>query len=428
MIFIEKIRLIDYKNQRDEQVDLIIKNGKVAKIGKNLWDSLLEDEQENFERIKGEGFCVTPGLVDVHVHFRDPGFTQKEDILTGAKAAAAGGFTTVVLMANTKPVVDNIETLNYILEKGKKTDIHIETCATVTKGMRGTKLTDMEELLKAGACGFTDDGVPILDEKIVTEAMEKVKILGKPISFHEENPKYIQNNGVNKGKASDYFGIGGSSREAEIQMVKRDLEIALKTGAIINVQHISSKEAVELVRQAKRKGCNIHAEATPHHIALTEEAVIEYGTLAKMNPPLREENDRKAIVEGLKDGTIDLIATDHAPHTKEEKGKKLTEAPSGIIGLETAFAIGITKLVKTGELTLMDLVEKMSYNPAKMYGLCAGFLEEDGPADLIIFDENETWTVEKFASKSWNSPFLGMTLQGKIKYTICDGKIVYKDC
>lgn len=427
MIFIEKVRLIDSKRGIDCCQDILIKEGKLERLGENLWTELSGEEQAACRRIDGQGLCAAPGLVDVHVHFRDPGFTYKEDILTGAKAAAAGGFTTVVLMANTKPVVDNEETLRYVLEKGRETEIHVETCVTVTKGMQGKELTDMSGLQSAGACGFTDDGIPILDEEVVRAAMEQAAVLRKPISFHEENPKYIENNGVNRGKSSEYFGIGGSPREAEITMVERDLKIALETGAIVNIQHISSREAVELVRQAKKQGNNIHAEATPHHFTLTEEAVIEHGTLAKMNPPLREENDRLAILEGLKDGTIDLIATDHAPHSREEKDKDITQAPSGIIGLETAFALGITQLVETGWLTLLQLIEKMSYNPAKMYGLNAGYLEEGGPADLILFDEKEKWTVKGFESKSWNSPFLGQTLQGKIKYTICSGRVIYED-
>lgn len=427
MIFIENVRLIDSRSKTDECLDIFIKQEKVEKIGKNLWAELTEEEQKDCKRIDGEGLCAAPGLVDVHVHFRDPGFTYKEDILSGAKAAAAGGFTTVVLMANTKPVVDNEETLSYVLNKGKETEIHVETCATVTKGMQGKELTDMEALQKAGACGFTDDGIPLLEEAVVKEAMEKAAVLHVPLSFHEENPEFITNNGVNRGRASEHFGIGGSPREAEIDMVERDLKLALETGAIVNIQHISSKEAVELVRQAKKQGTNIHAEATPHHFTLTEEAVIRHGTLAKMNPPLREEKDRKAVLQGLQDGTIDLIATDHAPHSKEEKEKDITQAPSGIIGLETAFALGITNLVEPGFLTLQQLIEKMSDNPARMYGLDAGCLRQGGPADLILFAEKEEWVVKEFASKSWNSPFLGQTLKGKIKYAICFGKVVYTD-
>jgi dihydroorotase len=330
-------------------------------------------------------------------------------------------------MANTKPPLDNEETLKYVIDKGKTTDLKVYTCATVTKGMKGQELTDMDNLLKNGAVGFTDDGIPIMDEELMTSAMEKTALLNVPISLHEENPTLISNNGVNCGKASEYYNIGGSPREAEISLIKRDLEIALATGACLNIQHISTKEGVELVRNAKRHANNIHAEATPHHFSLTEDAVIEHGTLAKMNPPLREESDRRAIIEGLKDGTIDIIATDHAPHSKEEKEKPITQAPSGIIGLETALALGITNLTSKGEISLERLIECMSLNPATMYGLNAGTLTVGGDADIVIFNPNETYIPKDYASKSSNSPFTGQRLKGKVKYTIVNGKVVYRD-
>jgi len=369
------------------------------------------------------GQIVAPGLVDVHVHFRDPGFTYKEDIYTGAAAAARGGFTSVVLMANTKPAVDNPETLAYVLNKGKETGIHVYTCANVTKGLRGKELTDMEELSELGAAGFTDDGIPLMDEALLREALQRAARCKRPVSLHEENPAFIKNNGVNAGKAAEYYGIGGSPREAEISMVERDLRIALEEEADLSIQHISTKEAVELVRQAKKRSSHIYAEATPHHFTLTQDAVIKYGTLAKMNPPLREEADRLAIIEGLKDGAIDMIATDHAPHSAEEKAKPLTEAPSGIIGLETALSLGIRELVNKGYLSLSELIEKMSCAPAKLYHLDAGYLAEGGPADLVVFDPKKEWTVEAFASKAANSPFVGERMPGRVSYTICGGRI-----
>jgi dihydroorotase len=323
--------------------------------------------------------------------------------------------------------VDNTETLQYVLQRGRETGIHVQTCANVTLGMKGQKLTPMRELAAAGAAGFTDDGVPLLEEALVREAMKLAATLDVPISFHEEDPAFIENNGVNRGKASAYFGIGGSGREAEISLVERDLKLALETGANIDIQHISTKEAVELVRRAKQKGHNIHAEATPHHFTLTEDALIQYGTLAKMNPPLREEADRQAIIRGLVDGTIDMIATDHAPHTAAEKDKPLTEAPSGIIGLETALSLGITKLVDEGYLTMRKLLALMSTNPAGLYHLDAGYLGEGGPADLILIDTTAEWTPETFASKASNTPFTGWKLKGKVVKTICAGKVVYED-
>ena len=379
------------------------------------------------EVLDATGLVVAPGLVDVHVHFRDPGFTHKEDMFTGAAAAAKGGFTSVVLMANTKPCVDNEETLAYVISKGAETGIHVYTCANVTRGMKGRELVDMECLKEKGAVGFTDDGVPIMDPELVREAMKRAKELNVPISFHEEDPALITNNGVNRGKASEYYGIGGSPREAEITLVDRDLKLAMETGACVEIQHISSKEAVELVRRARAQGYgNIHAEATPHHFTLTEDAVIKYGTLAKMNPPLREEEDRQAILQGLADGTIDIIATDHAPHAKEEKDKPITEAPSGIIGLETALSLGLYELVAIGVIPLMQLLRLMSTNPAKMYHLDAGYLAVGGPADMVLIDREAVFVPGEYASKSANSPFTGRELRGKVAATICAGKIVYQ--
>lgn len=427
MMRIKNGLVIDPANGIKRQADVLVKDGKIERIlDRDNGDSI----NNECDVIDAAGCIVAPGLVDVHVHFRDPGFTHKEDIETGAKAALKGGFTSVVLMANTKPAVDNEETLRYVLEKGGKTDLNIYTCATVTKGMAGKELTDMETLLKKGAAGFTDDGIPIMDAGLMEQAMAKAAALNVPISLHEENPEYITNNGVNCGKASAHFGIGGSPREAEISLIRRDLEIALKTGAILNIQHISTKEGVALVRQAKKRAAemgksNIHAEVTPHHFSLTEEAVIRFGTLAKMNPPLREEADRQAVVEGLRDGTIDIIATDHAPHSAEEKNKPLTEAPSGIIGLETALSLGITNLVDKGCLSLEALICAMSANPAAMYGLPAGTLSEGSAADIVIFDASASQTVGSFASKSANSPFTGQELSGVVKYTIVGGKVVY---
>ena len=429
MLCIKNGYVIDPKSGLEGYRDILIKDGKIVEIeeqGKIFVDA----QNERVEYIiDAGGKMVSPGLVDVHVHFRDPGFTYKEDIESWASAAAKGGFTTVVLMANTKPAVDNEETLDYVIKKGQKTGINVYTCANVTKGMKGQELVDMESLSRAGAAGFTDDGVPVLNEEILREALRKAAKLGKPISLHEENPKYITNNGINAGAASEYLGIVGSPREAEIDMVKRDIEIAAEEESDLSIQHISTKEAVELIRQIKKKSGHIFAEATPHHFTLTQEAVIKHGTLAKMNPPLREEADRLAIIEGLRDGTIDMIATDHAPHSMEEKEKPVTEAPSGIVGLETSLSLGIRELVMPGYLTMPDLLRKMSTAPAEFYHLDAGYIAEGGPADLVIFDKDAKWQVTKdgFASKSCNSPFVGEWLPGVVAYTICDGKIVYKD-
>lgn len=375
--------------------------------------------------IEAEGLTVGPGLVDVHVHFRDPGLTYKEDIRTGARAAAKGGFTTVVCMANTKPIVDNEETLRYVLTEGRKTGIHVLSCAAVSKGFGGQELTDMEGLLAAGAAGFTDDGIPLMNGAFVKKAMEEAARLDTVLSFHEEDKAFIRENGINHGKVSDFLGIYGSPALAEDSLVARDCMIALDTGAKVDIQHISSGHSVEMVRLAKKMGARVWAEVTPHHFTLTEDAVLTHGTLAKMNPPLRTEKDRQMLIEGLRDGTIDMIATDHAPHSREEKERPLTEAPSGILGLETALALAVTSLVKPGYLTLSQVLEKMSLNPARLYKLDCGRMEAGAPADLVIFDQDRQYTVDGFESKSSNSPFLGETLTGKVIYTICGGKIVY---
>lgn len=423
MLLIQNGYMIDPKSGREGNFDLLLDKGRIVKIGRIGQDM---ERPPRCKVINAEGLVVAPGLVDVHVHFREPGFTYKEDIAAGARAAARGGFTTVVLMANTRPAVDTEETLAYVLEKGQKTDIHVTTCANVTVGMQGKQLTDMRRLAEKGAVGFTDDGIPLLDEAVVREAMQTAAELDMPISLHEEDPSLIAQNGINRGRASGHFGIEGSPREAEIRLVERDLKLALETGACVNIQHISTAEGVELVRRAKREGANIHAEATPHHFTLTEEAAIKYGTLAKMNPPLRTEEDRQAIVRGLADGTIDLIATDHAPHAAEEKAKSITEAPSGIIGLETALSLGITELVQKGYLTMGKLLARMSANPAAMYCLDAGYLAEGGPADLVLIDTAAAYVPGNYASKSSNTPFTGWELTGMVKATICAGKVVYE--
>lgn len=410
--------------------DLVIEGENVIHIAENIDVDALKTEMgagKELTVFDCTGKYIGPGLVDVHVHFRDPGFTYKEDIESGSLAAAKGGFTSVILMANTKPAVDNEETIRYVLDKGSKTGIHVYTCANVTKGMKGEELNDFGTLLNAGAVGFTDDGVPLLEEELVRNAMKLAVKNDTVLSFHEEDPGYITNNGINRGRASEHFGIGGSDRQAEISMVRRDLKLALETGAKVNFQHLSTKEAIDLIREAKKlpEGKNIHAEATPHHIALTELDAITHGTLGKMNPPLREEEDRQAILSGLMDGTIDLIATDHAPHSQEEKDKPITEAPSGILGLETAFAIAHKELIEGKKLDYLQLFCKMSLNPARLYGINAGKIAEGERADLVVFDPGKEWKIEKFISKSQNSPFKNQILKGKIELTVCRGKILH---
>ncbi len=408
--------------------DLRITEDKITEIG-----TLEPREQETV--INAAGCMIAPGLVDVHVHFRDPGFTYKEDLHTGACSAAAGGFTTVVCMANTNPVTDTEQQLCDLISRARQEKIRILFAAAVTKGLKGMELTDFETLAKHGAAGFTDDGIPLLDEKLTEAAMLRAKMLGLPLSFHEEHPAFIEKSGTHRTAPSI----------AEDIMVARDCMLALHTGAAVNIQHISSKNSVALVRTAKALGAKVFAEATPHHFSLTEEAVALHGTYAKMNPPLRTEEDRLAIIEGLKDGTIDLIATDHAPHSTQEKHQEnFFSCPSGIIGLETALPLGITNLVQPGHLTMMQLLEKMTVNPAKLYSINGMAVQDSSAllaektassfygsirpgcvADLVIFNPQERFTAGNYQSKSENTPFTGMELSGKIKYTICGGKIVW---
>lgn len=413
--------LVDTVKETVYAADMKIADGKIVEVAENI------EAAENEEVIDASGKYVAPGLIDGHVHFRDPGLTYKEDIHTGALSAAAGGFTTVICMANTKPVVDNVETLKYVLDTGKNEKINVLQAGAVSVGFKGEEMTNFEELLENGATGLTDDGIPLKDEAFVRAAMERAKELDVVLSFHEEDPAFITNNGVNRGKASEFFGIGGSPEEAEISLVKRDCELAKEIGAKINVQHISSGKAVDLVRQAKAAGAKVYSEATPHHFTLTEEACIKHGTLAKMNPPLRTEEDRLAIIKGLQDGTIDMIATDHAPHSVDEKAKPITEAPSGIIGLETSLSLGITSLVKPGHLSIVELMKKMSLNPAVIYGLDKGTLNVGKDADLVIFDMDQCWTPETYYSKAVNTPFTGMELTGLVCMTICGGEIAFKN-
>ncbi|MCR5441314.1 MAG: dihydroorotase [Lachnospiraceae bacterium] len=417
---------MDPKTGTQTKADLILNDSTVEKIIP-LTDECVSEINENADEvIDAAGLIAAPGLVDVHVHFRDPGFTAKEDIHTGAAAAARGGYTSVVMMGNTDPRCDNVETLRYMQEKAAKEPIHIYVTCNATMGMKGEELTDIDALYKAGAVGVTDDGLPIMDHGILTQVFFKAAACGIPVSLHEEDPSLIENNGVNRGKASDHYGIGGSPSEAEYSLIRRDLKLASGTGVSVDIQHISTAEGVEAVRQARKDGVNVHAEATPHHFTLTDDAVITHGTNAKMNPPLRSESDRMAIIKGLQDGTIDMIATDHAPHTTEEKALPITKAPSGIIGLETALGLGITELVKKGYLSMMDLLRVMTIGPAEVYKLDAGYIAEGGPADIVLIDPNAEWTVEDdFASKAHNTPFIGRKLTGKVVMTIASGKIVY---
>lgn len=414
-------RVIDPLSKRDEVLDIKIEDGKIVEIAKDI-----EASSGNEEIIDARGKIVVPGLIDVHVHFRDPGQTHKEDLVTGSQAAIAGGFTSVVQMANTSPKIDSKEKIIEHYKRARDLPLKVYTVSALTRNFGDLELVDMEENFKRGALAFTDDGIPNRNSKLILEAMNRAKELGAIISFHEEDPELIEQNGINHSEVSDKLGIYGSPKIAETSFIARDVAMAIYTGAKISIQHISTGLGVDLVKFGKKMGANIYAEVTPHHIALNDSAVLEYGSLAKMNPPLRSEEDRLRIIEGLKEGTIEIIATDHAPHTAEEKSKEITKAPSGIIGLETSFSICYENLVLTKEISLMKLIELMSTNPARIYGLEGGEISQGKIADLAIIDLESEYKIDKYKSKSSNTPFKDKTLRGEVLYTISEGKIVFK--
>lgn len=414
-------RIIDPGSKRDEVLDIKIEDGMIVKLAKDI-----EASSGNEEIIDARGKIVVPGLIDVHVHFRDPGQTHKEDLVTGSQAAIAGGFTSVVQMANTSPKIDSKEKIIEHYKRARDLPLKVFTVSALTRNFGDLELVDMEENFKRGALAFTDDGIPNRNSKLILEAMNRAKELGAIISFHEEDPELIEQNGINHSEVSDKLGIYGSPKIAETSFIARDVAMAIYTGAKISIQHISTGLGVDLVKFGKEMGANIYAEVTPHHIALNDSAVLEYGSLAKMNPPLRSEEDRLRIIKGIKEGTIEIIATDHAPHTAEEKSKEITKAPSGIIGLETSFSICYENLVLTKEISLMKLIELMSTNPARIYGLEGGEISQGKIADLAIIDLESEYKIDKYKSKSSNTPFKDKTLRGEVLYTISEGKIVFK--
>ncbi|MGF0095483.1 dihydroorotase [Peptoniphilus sp. SGI.035] len=414
-------RVIDPLSKTDDVLDIKIEKGKIIDINKNIDTSNISEEI-----IDASGKIVVPGFIDVHVHFRDPGQTYKEDLESGSEAAIAGGFTTVIQMANTSPKIDSKEKIIEHYKKARELPLKVFTVSALTKNFGDVELVNMEENYNAGAIAFTDDGIPNRNSKLILEAMYRAKKLDAIISFHEEDPNLIAQNGINHSEVSEELNIQGSPTIAETSFIARDVAMAIYSGAKISIQHISTGLGVELVKFGKSMGANIFAEVTPHHIALNDSAILKFGSLAKMNPPLRSERDRKRIIEGIKEGTIEIIATDHAPHSKEEKDLELTKAPSGIIGLETSFSICYENLVLNNEISLMKLIELMSTNPAKIYGLEGGEIAKDKIADITIIDLNSHYKIEKFKSKSSNTPFANKVLIGEVLYTISEGKVVYK--
>ena len=415
MLLIQNGTVLDPYTDTDQKLDVLIgDDGLIHRIAPHI------DAAAGARVLDATGCTISPGLVDVHVHFRDPGQTEKEDIQTGTAAAIAGGYTTVVCMANTKPVCDNLRTLEYVQDKAAQQPIHVLQACAVTRELRGKELTDFETLHAAGAPGFTDDGINLTSGRLCMQAMQRAKALGVPLSFHEEDPAYVLSPGVNYGsEAAQKFGVLGAMRSSEEEMIARDIELALLTGARVAFQHVSSGRSVALIREGKARGADIHAEATPHHLSMTEDDVLMFGVNARMNPPLRTEADRQALIAGLLDGTIDMIATDHAPHTVEQKNKPFAQSMSGITGLETAFSVCNSALVRTGRITPMQLMRAMSRNPAEFYGLTGKAIREGNRAELMIADWDADVTYTQFRSKSSNTPFAGLPLTGKVVGIVC---------
>lgn len=423
MLIIQNGLVVDPASHLDEKYDIVIENDKIVEICKNK--VIIEGAQV----IDASDLIVAPGLVDMHVHFRDPGFTYKEDILSGAMAAAAGGVTTVACMPNTNPVIDSAELIQYVREKGEKAAVHVLPYGAVSLGQKGECLSNFETLQQAGAVALSDDGVPIQSGALLRKAMLQAKTLGMLISSHCEDGEMVKNYAVNEGKISKQLGIPGRPAIAEELMAVRDMMLAEETGAQVHIAHVSTRGTVEAIRQFKARGVMVTAETCPQYFSSTEELVLSQGTLARVNPPLRTEADRLAIIEGLQDGTLDAIVTDHAPHSQEEKNRELTDAPSGMVGLETSLGLTLTQLYHRGKFTISEIVKLMSTNPAKILGIPKGTLAPGNKADIVIFDPNAVWTVDRlaFRSKGKNSPYSGMQLQGKVKYTIVDGAIQYQD-
>ena len=396
-LLIKNAHVVSPADGINDVLDILIEGGKIAQIGKDLHAD---------EEINAEGLYAVPGLTDMHVHLRDPGQTQKEDIITGCRAAAAGGVTSLLAMPNTVPAVDDPETVRYILDKAKNADAKVYVAASVTKGLKSIEPTDLEALKNAGAAALSDDGRPVENTKFLSDAMKKAPKLGMTVVAHCEDLFLADGGKINEGEVSRALGVKGIPASAEDCGTAREIALAAAENVPIHICHVSTKTSVALVRDAKRRGVKVTAETAPHYFSLTEKELLKRDADYRMNPPLRTAEDVKAIIEGLKDGTLDCIATDHAPHTPEEKAD-FEKAPNGSIGMETSLAVGITYLVKTGQLTFDELVRKMSVNPAKILGIEAGSLSVGSSADIALVDINEHWTVDvdSLHGKSKNTPF-----------------------
>ena len=420
-LLLKSAHIIDPVQDIDCIGDILVEDGKIVKLGQNL-------PADGAEVLDAAGLYAAPGLFDMHVHLRDPGFTAKEDILTGCEAAVAGGFTAVMCMPNTKPVTDSEEVLSYILEKAGHAKADVYPVASITAGMNGETLSDFAALKAAGAVAFSDDGKPVKNAAMMQQAMVECKKIGALIASHCEDLDIIDGGIINKGRVSEALGVKGMNRSSEDSITAREIALAQATGTAIHICHVSTRGSFNFIRAAKQWGVQVTCETAPHYMLLTEEKLLSKDANFRMNPPLRTEDDRQAVLEAVKDGTVDAIVTDHAPHTKEEKSD-FYKAPNGITGLETSFAASYTALVDSGLISLSRLIELMTVNPRKLVGVGGGTLKEGAMADIFLFDPQESFVVDKnkMHSKASNTAFDGMTLKGKVKYTLHRGEIVYSD-
>lgn len=414
--------VVDSKNGIDETLDIRIKDSRIVEVGKTL------PFDEDTVVIDCTGLTVIPGICDMHIHMRDPGQTHKEDIITASEAAAAGGVTAVACMPNTKPTIDNAETVSYILDKAKNAKTKVYPVGSITKGLKGEEFTDFVQLKEAGCVAVSDDGRPVKNALMMREAIKKAALANLTIISHCEDLDIIDGGIINDGAVSEIIGVKGMPRSSENYITAREILLAQEQGLKIHIAHVSTKESVEIIRLAKKFGVKVTCETAPHYFTLTEDKLFCRDADYRMNPPLREQADVDAITKAVCDGTIDCIVTDHAPHTAEEKADFLN-APNGVVGLETSLAATVTMLLNTGKITRVQLVNLMCVKPREILGIEGGSLSVGSLADITVFSETEEWTVEpeKLHSKSKNTCFKGMTLTGKVKYTILNGKLVYKD-
>lgn len=416
-------RVVDPSQKMDAVLDVLLHEGAVAELGEGL------QAPEGAELFDASGLVVAPGLIDVHVHLREPGQEHKETILSGARAAAAGGFTAVVAMPNTDPPVDDPATVGFVAAEGRKAGAaRVYPSGCITVGQAGEQLTEFGELVHAGAVCVTDDGRPVMSAAIMRLALEYAQTFDLPVAVHEEDLSLSRGGSMNEGLIATRLGLTGVPNAAEDVMIARDLMLAELTGGRLHVQHVSTRGGVELIRAARARGVRVSAEATPHHFTLTDAAVESYRTEAKMNPPLRAEADREAVRRAVADGTLDVIATDHAPHHYDEKEQAFDDAPNGIVGLETALGLAFTELVATGLIDLATMIERMSCTPARALSLPGGTLLPGSPADVSVLDTREEWTVDpaRFLSLSRNTPFRGWKLRGRAVRTVVGGRTVWE--